>query len=438
MAVNVHIEHIGDTEANVRANMDLLQIGILTDQSEEFTWYNFNASKMYYAAAQKYWNGAAIVYMDVDFAKITAHDDILVDEYIKRAAGTDDRIRFENDKITITCGGADAFVFEDDRVYSGLKKFGFGKTTIEAWDPDFVAIQNGGMVALYSTITEKINGSLNLSNNIYHDGAIKRILNDEATLYQQVHGHHSWFSDEADTADVGFTPTERMRLASNDLSTGQSILSIGKTTIENHKNIYSAIQLGGNNNFLGETTEATGNKFMMMQNGYSDQTTGNFKYISTGVASYYWQENGTHNFTCVPSGTAGDDFAGQFLALKITSLGNLLLGCNPPTANATRVFALGDNGAVNPTMAANTAGFFAKDVDAVMSPFAIDEGGGVAQLAPHDHKTWEWISLTAVTKKNKRIWKKYRMETLMNHLINLLNKHEIKDDTLFQLTEELI
>lgn len=115
-----HITRIKDTEANVRANLDLAQSAILSDQNEEWVYNNDDASKLYYMANQKYWNGAAITYCDVDFNEIEAHSDILVNEYIKRASGTDDRIRFENDKITVDAGGTTAFIFEDDQVYTAL------------------------------------------------------------------------------------------------------------------------------------------------------------------------------------------------------------------------------------------------------------------------------------------------------------------------------
>ncbi len=117
MATQVHIEHIDDTEANIRANMDLSQIGIFTDQAEEFVWMNDDASKLKYAGIQKHWTGAAFVYEDNDFGEVTLHDDLLVDEYIKRSAGTDDYIRFENDDISIVAGGNAVLDLQDDRAF---------------------------------------------------------------------------------------------------------------------------------------------------------------------------------------------------------------------------------------------------------------------------------------------------------------------------------
>ena len=108
-----HITRIEKTEALFRTNGDHGQSAILTDQSEEWVYYNDDKTLLYYAAAQKTWDGAAWAYVNNDFGQVTLHDDLLVEEYIKRAAGTDDLIRFENDKITIQAGGAVAAVFED-------------------------------------------------------------------------------------------------------------------------------------------------------------------------------------------------------------------------------------------------------------------------------------------------------------------------------------
>ena len=124
-----HITRIEKTEALFRTNGDHGQSAILTDQSEEWVYYNDDKTLLYYAAAQKTWDGAAWAYVNNDFGQVTLHDDLLVEEYIKRSTGTDDYIRFENDKISIGAGGAVSMVFEDDQVYSGLLKFGFGTST---------------------------------------------------------------------------------------------------------------------------------------------------------------------------------------------------------------------------------------------------------------------------------------------------------------------
>jgi len=116
MAELRHIEHILDTWANFLADGDLGQMGILTDQSEEMVYKNFDKSNSFLIANQKYWNGAAWVYCANEFGEISMFDDILIAEYLKRKGGTDDLIRFENDKISIQAGGSVGIIIEDDQL----------------------------------------------------------------------------------------------------------------------------------------------------------------------------------------------------------------------------------------------------------------------------------------------------------------------------------
>jgi len=226
-----HITRIEKTEALFRTNGDHGQSAILTDQSEEWVYYNDDKTLLYYAAAQKTWDGAAWAYVNNDFGQVTLHDDLLVEEYIKRSTGTDDRIRFENDKISIEAGGAVAAVFEDDRVYSGLKKFGFGKTTLEAWGSTWAAAQVGGTMSLFCTpVAEGASSVVGIGNNFYYDGANKKMVNDQVTTYVQRDGNHIWYADAAGAADTGYTPTERMRLTSEDLTTASVRLGLATTT----------------------------------------------------------------------------------------------------------------------------------------------------------------------------------------------------------------
>jgi hypothetical protein len=77
----------------------------------------------------------------------------------------------------------------------------------EAWTvfDGVLQIGSGGAVASTAAITR-------LSNNIYYDGAYKRIATGTAASYIQNSGIHIWTSDVSGTGDVGFTPTEAMRI----------------------------------------------------------------------------------------------------------------------------------------------------------------------------------------------------------------------------------
>ncbi len=79
----------------------------------------------------------------------------------------------------------------------------------EAWTvfDGVLQIGSGGAVASTAAITR-------LSNNIYYDGAYKRIATGPVASYIQNSGIHIWTSDVSGTGDVGFTETERMRITS--------------------------------------------------------------------------------------------------------------------------------------------------------------------------------------------------------------------------------
>ncbi len=67
--------------------------------------------------------------------------------------------------------------------------------------------------------------------------------------------------------------------------------------------------------------------------------------------------------------------------LRVDKTGNLLLGTTAsPTANASKVMVLGDNGPSDPTMAPATAGLFAKNVAGITRLFATDATGNETQL----------------------------------------------------------
>ena len=123
-----HIEHIGATDADIRSNLDTLQIAIQTDDLDTFVWANSGASKYYYAAHQFYRDaGGATTYSDVSFKDITLTGDIYADGYIYRRGDTADNIRLENDQITTTAGNVEALYVEPKRIYTAVS-MGIGGT----------------------------------------------------------------------------------------------------------------------------------------------------------------------------------------------------------------------------------------------------------------------------------------------------------------------
>lgn len=117
--------------------------------------------------------------------------------------------------------------------------FGFAKATPEAWHSAYVGVEIGANAALMSKRIEGVSNAICMMQNLYFDGAWKRMSTDEACRYLQINGEHRWYGDASGTADVGFTPTERMRLS----VTG--VLGIGTTTAAAALSINGGCHVGG-------------------------------------------------------------------------------------------------------------------------------------------------------------------------------------------------
>jgi len=123
-----HIEHIGATDADIRSNLDTLQIAIQTDSEETFVWANNGATFYHYAAAQyKKDAGGAVTYLDAKFNDLTANGDLFVNEYMKRDGGNEEYIRLENDQITIAANSVELIFLEPKRIYTAVS-MGIGGT----------------------------------------------------------------------------------------------------------------------------------------------------------------------------------------------------------------------------------------------------------------------------------------------------------------------
>lgn len=95
---------------------------------------------------------------------------------------------------------------------------------------------------------------------------------------------------------------------------------------------------------------------------------------------------------------------------------NVLIGTTAvPTGTEGKVLVFGQNGG-DPTMAANTAGIYAKDIlpGPVTEMFAIDENSNATQISPHDPITNEWIFYSVNQRTGKVL--KIDMERLMRKL----------------------
>ena len=99
----------------------------------------------------------------------------------------------------------------------------------------------GGMGALINSTSANAGGRTQLSNNVYVDesGNYSYISTDEASLYKQIDGIHSWHNAASGSADAHITMSETMRIessgrvnighSSSSANGGASVLSIGNT-----------------------------------------------------------------------------------------------------------------------------------------------------------------------------------------------------------------
>jgi len=116
-----------------------------------------------------------------------------------------------------------------EKITSALKKFGFGKTTLENWNTDLAAVQIAGSGSIYGKTGEAEHNDIGLACNYYQEvgNVSKRMFNDKVSRYYQSNGLHIWYANAAGLPDVEFIPTERMRLTAYDLAEESAQLGLG-------------------------------------------------------------------------------------------------------------------------------------------------------------------------------------------------------------------
>jgi hypothetical protein len=117
----------------------------------------------------------------------------------------------------------------------------------------------------------------------------------------------------ATTADGASTPTERMRIDS------AGNLGLGVTPSAWAAGNFIALQVGKGASIVGRGGAGTEDQIYVSANAYND---GAWKYIGTGNATNYYQDNGEHVWRTAPSGTAGNPIT--FTQVLSVSGGNSL------------------------------------------------------------------------------------------------------------------
>lgn len=113
-----------------------------------------------------------------------------------------------------------------------------------------------------------------------------------------------------------YNGTERMRLDS------AGNLGLGVTPSAWSAGNFIALQVGKGASIVGRGGAGTEDQIYVSANAYND---GSWKYIGTGNATSYYQDNGEHVWRTAPSGTAGNAITFT-QAMTLTASGNLGIG----------------------------------------------------------------------------------------------------------------
>ena len=138
--------------------------------------------------------------------------------------------------------------------------------------------------------------------------------------------------------------------------TAEGSLGVGVTPETTHST-WTALQVGGTGNILGETSQAASQQVCLGQNVYMDAG-GDFTYIVADEASYYRQYSGTHAFFVAASGSADATISPttgfEILADgKARAKNGLLFGTDTAAANALDDY---EEGTFVPTMVGSSSG----------------------------------------------------------------------------------
>ena len=139
--------------------------------------------------------------------------------------------------------------------------------------------------------------------------------------------------------------------------TAEGSLGVGVTPETTHST-WTALQVGGTGNILGETSQAASQQVCLGQNVYMDAG-GDFTYIVADEASYYRQYSGTHAFFVAASGSA-DATISPTTGVEVLADGKarakngLLFGTDTAAANTLDDY---EEGSWTPTYAPETGSF---------------------------------------------------------------------------------
>lgn len=108
---------------------------------------------------------------------------------------------------------------ENSNIFTNGTNTSVGKSSVEAWNSGYRALQIGGTSAIMASNPEVNTGNVFYLSNCYNDGTSFKALagngDGYAAVYRQFKGLHSWYSNKDLTADDDFTTALKMELDTN-------------------------------------------------------------------------------------------------------------------------------------------------------------------------------------------------------------------------------
>jgi len=218
---------------------------------------------------------------------------------------------------------------------------GIGTSSVEAnWLSTRTALQLGGTGAIFGATTAGADGDLSIGQNVYFHsgGSFKRIEADEASLYQQTAGTHTFSATASSTADSNITFTDvakfdinsRISLSNNDSGTSNTIFGkLAGAALDN---------AGASNNvIIGEEAgndlngAAADNNVIIGYQAFDRATTTNEFNVAIGTQSMHgnWTSADVDNCVAVGGLTLGGTLttaASGSVAIGMSALGALTSG----------------------------------------------------------------------------------------------------------------
>ena len=301
MAVNVHITHWNDTEANVRSDADLLQAGIVgAGDSIEWGCMDSDATDLHYV--NRYVDAAtgAVTYKSIIFDDITAIGDLYTAEYHYHYGDTDTYDRWQSDQKTTVIGGVEFWNLVEGA--SDYCEFNSGEV-----DVDFIVNGSSANLLYCNAGDNSVGIGIDPTSgklHVYDANAALVRIEAGADGYDSL---VRFYQNGSIKASVGYEDTDDvLSIVSGSgglgSSNGLKIDSSGRVGFNvipetSWPSAYdSVIKIGDTGSI---SWSGTGFHYLnIMENAYGETDASTFKRIESGYASRYYQsaQLGDHYF----------------------------------------------------------------------------------------------------------------------------------------------